>query len=177
MGQLRGPDILKLCIWVSVRRFPSCPSVWAAIYPSKFSWYGLLRKVAWNHLARICPGGGGALAPVWSYGEALTQVGSHPWMLTQAPLRSWLGTAVPSLRPLVSSRTPKLCRLGKFPLFSPFRYSKHLRMGSVRTPHHLLANQMELWGFIKPSSQTYTVHIVTPQTNQQVWRRYHATRQ
>jgi hypothetical protein len=30
----------------------------------------------------------GALAPIWSYGEALALDGSHPQMVTQAPLRS-----------------------------------------------------------------------------------------
>jgi hypothetical protein len=33
-------------------------------------------------------GGGGALASVWSYGEALALAGSHPRTVTQAPLRS-----------------------------------------------------------------------------------------
>jgi hypothetical protein len=32
--------------------------------------------------------GGGALAHVWSYGEALALVGSHPRTVMQAPLRS-----------------------------------------------------------------------------------------
>jgi hypothetical protein len=32
--------------------------------------------------------GWGALAPVWSYGEALALASSHPQMVTQAPLRS-----------------------------------------------------------------------------------------
>jgi hypothetical protein len=48
---------------------------------------------------------GGALAPIWSYGEAPALAISHPWMVTQAPLRSWLGTTVWCLRPLASSRT------------------------------------------------------------------------
>jgi hypothetical protein len=34
------------------------------------------------------PGGGAALAPVWSDGEVLAFVGSHPCMVTQPPLRS-----------------------------------------------------------------------------------------
>jgi hypothetical protein len=30
---------------------------------------------------------GGALAPIWSYGEALALASSHPQMVTQVPLR------------------------------------------------------------------------------------------
>jgi hypothetical protein len=33
-------------------------------------------------------GGGGTLAPIWSYEESLALAGSHPQMVTQAPLRS-----------------------------------------------------------------------------------------
>jgi hypothetical protein len=56
---------------------------------------------------------GGASAPVWSYGEALGYAGSHPPTVTRASLRSLLSTVVPSLRPLVSSRTLEPRQLGK----------------------------------------------------------------
>jgi hypothetical protein len=37
----------------------------------------------------------------------------------------------------------------KFLQLSPSGLFKHLRMGSVQTPHHILITQMELHGFIK----------------------------
>jgi hypothetical protein len=74
---------------------------------------------------------GGALAPVWSYGEALALAGSHPRMGTQARLRSRFGTVVLSLRPLANSRAQGPCRLASPRKLSPFRLLKHVRTGSV----------------------------------------------
>jgi hypothetical protein len=42
---------------------------------------------------------------------------------------------------------------------SPFRLSKHLRTGSVHTPHHILTTQIEPWSFIKLTAQNYVVHM------------------
>jgi hypothetical protein len=47
----------------------------------------------------------------------------------------------------------------KSPLFSRSGLLKHLRMGTVCMPHHFLTIQTESWGFIKPSVQTYTIHM------------------
>jgi hypothetical protein len=40
-----------------------------------------------NHLAWIWSGEGGALAPIWSNGEACALAGSHPRKVTQAPIK------------------------------------------------------------------------------------------
>jgi hypothetical protein len=69
--------------------------------------------------ARICTEG--ASTPVWSYGETLALAGSHPRTITQTSFRSGLDTAMPSLRPLASSRTRKLRRLDKYPVVQPLR--------------------------------------------------------
>jgi hypothetical protein len=37
----------------------------------------------------------------------------------------------------------------KSPQLSPFELSKHLMMGLVHLPHHILTTRMEPWGFIK----------------------------
>jgi hypothetical protein len=44
---------------------------------------------------------GGALAPIWSYGEVLVLVGSHPRTVTHSDPD--FGTMMPSLRLLASS--------------------------------------------------------------------------
>jgi hypothetical protein len=75
--------------------------VWAGIKPSGFS-----ARIARERPVKP-PGSNlirGALAPIWSYGEALALAGSHPGMVIQALLRSWLSTMVLSLRPLARSR-------------------------------------------------------------------------
>jgi hypothetical protein len=59
---LRGPNILKLCICVLTRRFPSCPFMWAGIEPSEFpTRITRERRVKPPSLDLIR--GGGALAP------------------------------------------------------------------------------------------------------------------
>jgi hypothetical protein len=60
----------------------------------------------------------GAYAPIWSYGEVCIHAGSHLPMVTQGTLRSWLGIAVPSLRPLASSRMREPRQLDKYPISS-----------------------------------------------------------
>jgi hypothetical protein len=42
---------------------------------------------------------------------------------------------------------------------SPSGLSKHLRMGLVHMPHHILTTQTEPWDFIKPSTHNQTVHM------------------
>jgi hypothetical protein len=69
--------------------------------------------------ARICTEG--ASTPVWSYGETLALAGSHPRTITQTSFRSGLDTAMPSLRPLASSRTRELHRLDKYPVVQSLR--------------------------------------------------------
>jgi hypothetical protein len=41
---------------------------------------------------------------------------------------------------------------------TPSGLSKHLRMGSVQIPQHILTTRMELWGFIKSSMLYQSVH-------------------
>jgi hypothetical protein len=59
--------------------------MWVGIEPSRFS-ARIIRE------RRVKPPDPdltrGALAPVWSYGEAPALTGSHPRTVTQAPLRS-----------------------------------------------------------------------------------------
>jgi hypothetical protein len=47
----------------------------------------------------------------------------------------------------------------KSPQLSPSGFTKHLRMGSMRTPHHILITRMELWGFFKSLTSYLSVHI------------------
>jgi hypothetical protein len=47
----------------------------------------------------------------------------------------------------------------KSPQFSPFGFTKHLRMGSVQILRHILTTQMELWDFIKLSVLYLSVHM------------------
>jgi hypothetical protein len=42
---------------------------------------------------------------------------------------------------------------------SPSGLSKHLRTGSVHTPHYILTNWMEPWAFIKPSAHNQALHM------------------
>jgi hypothetical protein len=61
--------------------------LWTGNEPSGFS-ARITRERSVKPLSLDLIGGGGALAPVWFYGEALTQTGSHSRMVTHAPLRS-----------------------------------------------------------------------------------------
>jgi hypothetical protein len=45
------------------------------------------------------------------------------------------------------------------PQLSPSGLMKHLRMGSVRIPHHFLTTRMEPWDFIKSSVLYLSVHM------------------
>jgi hypothetical protein len=47
----------------------------------------------------------------------------------------------------------------KSPQLSPSELLKHLRMGLVSIPHHILTIQMEPWGLIKSSVQNQVVHM------------------
>jgi hypothetical protein len=44
------------------------------------------------------------------------------------------------------------------PQLSASGFMKHLRMGSVRIPHHILTTWIELWDFIKSSTLYLSVH-------------------
>jgi hypothetical protein len=48
---------------------------------------GITRESRLKPTGQDLPGGEGALAPVWSYGEVLALAGSHLRTVTQAPLR------------------------------------------------------------------------------------------
>jgi hypothetical protein len=69
--------------------FPSRPSVCASAEPSRVFLLGITQE---RHLKPLgldlTQEGGGALAPVWSYRDALALTSSHPRTVTQAPLRS-----------------------------------------------------------------------------------------
>jgi hypothetical protein len=113
----RGPNILKFCIWVPTRRFPSRPLCGSA--PSR---PGSSNRDYPRMMCEITRPGfapeGGAYAPIWSYGEVCIHAGSHLPMVTQGTLRSRLGIAVPSLRPLASSWMREPRQLDKYPISS-----------------------------------------------------------
>jgi hypothetical protein len=48
----------------------------------------------------------------------------------------------------------------KFLQLSASRISKHLRMGLVQMPHHILTTWTEPWGFIKSSASNQAVHML-----------------
>jgi hypothetical protein len=66
---------------------------------------------------------------------------------------------VRSLQSLAISQTQGLCPLAKYSLFSPSGLSKHPRMGSAQKPRHLMRTRMELWGFIKSSTENKAIHM------------------
>jgi hypothetical protein len=47
----------------------------------------------------------------------------------------------------------------KSPLLSSSGFMNHLRMGSVRIPHHFLTIRMEPWDIIKSSALYLSVHM------------------
>jgi hypothetical protein len=72
----------------------------------------------------------------------------------------WRGTCPGWLSPMNSDPSSTEIRTQHCSAqFSPFRLSKHLRMGLVRMPHHILITRMEPWGFIKSSTQNKVVHM------------------
>jgi hypothetical protein len=66
------------------------------------------------------------------------------------------GAQSPIVSRLESSETTPT---SESPRLSHFALSKHLRMGLVPTPHHILTTRMEPWGFIKSSTQNKVVHM------------------
>jgi hypothetical protein len=84
----RVSDILKLCICVLTRRYPSRPSMWAGIEPSGFSARITRESCVKPPSSNLVGEGEGALAPIGSYGEAPALADSHSQKVTKASLRS-----------------------------------------------------------------------------------------